>query len=86
MFDDAAAYHQFRESGLLTPDLVAKIYGIAVADILWSGFFDPALSFKATILRKRHGKPQSSGCFMENDAYGSQNHLTFIKLSIESHL
>ncbi|KAJ5315141.1 hypothetical protein N7476_005448 [Penicillium atrosanguineum] len=86
MFDDAAAYHQIKESGLLTPERVAELYGIAVADIVWSGFFDPALAFKATIPRRRHGQPQSSGGFMENDVHGSQNHLPLMNLSIGSYL
>lgn len=86
MFDDAAVYQRIKESGLLTPGRIAELYDIAVADIVWSGFFDPALAFKATIPRRRRGheKPQPSGGFMENDVHGSQNHLPLMNLSLES--
>lgn len=86
MFDDAAVYRRIKGSGLLTPGRIADLYDIAVTDIVWSGFFDPALAFKATIprRRRRHGKPQSSGGFMEDDVHGSQHHLPLMNLSLGS--
>ncbi|MEK7051759.1 DUF4387 domain-containing protein, partial [Mycobacterium ulcerans] len=83
IFDDPAVYRRIKEGRLLTPERIAAIYGITVADIVWSGFFDPALAFKATIPRRRDGKLQSSGGFMENDVHGSQNHLPLLNLSLE---
>lgn len=84
IFDDPAVYRRVKEAGLLTPQRIADLYGIAVSDIVWSGFFDPALAFKATIPRRRGSKLQPSGGFMENDVHGSQNHLPLLTLSLES--
>ncbi len=83
IFDDPVVYRRIKEGRLLPPERIAALYGIAVADIVWSGFFDPALAFKATIPRRRDGKPQSSGAFMENDVHGSQNHLPLLNLTLE---
>ncbi|KAJ5414614.1 hypothetical protein N7509_001241 [Penicillium cosmopolitanum] len=82
MFDNAAVYEQIKETGVLTPAKIAELYDISVDSIVWCGFFDQALAFKATIPRSRNGKPNASGGFMENDVHGSQNHLPLFNLAI----
>jgi hypothetical protein len=82
MFDDVTVYEQIKESGSLTPARIAEIYEISIDSIVWCGFFDQALAFKATIPRCRNGKPNASGGFMENDVHGSQKYLPLFNLAI----
>ena len=75
IFDSRATYQMVRDSNLLTPVSVARALGIATEDIVWMGWYEPALAFKVTIPRVRGGKRTASGGFMENDVHGSQEHL-----------
>jgi hypothetical protein len=86
IFEDADLYHVVKNSGLLTPTLIAKLYKLRVSDIIWCGFFDQALGFKATIPRTRNGQPVASGGFMEDDVHGSQKHLPLIELPLDAAL
>ncbi|KAJ5984541.1 hypothetical protein N7481_006640 [Penicillium waksmanii] len=61
MFDSAVVYQQVKEAGDLTSAKIAELYDISVDSIVWCGFFDQALAFKATIPRCRNGKPNASG-------------------------
>ena len=83
MFDNVAVYEQIKESGILTSAKIAELYDISVGSIIWCGFFDQALAFKASIPRFRDGKPNASGGFMENDVHGSQKYLPLFDMSIE---
>ncbi|CAI7657409.1 unnamed protein product [Penicillium pancosmium] len=83
MFDNMAVYEKVKEAGVLTPVKIAELYDISVDSIVWCGFFDQALAFKATIPRCRNGKPNASGGFMENDVHGSQNHLPLFNLTLK---
>lgn len=85
MFDNVAVYQKIKESGILIPAKIADLYGISVDRIVWCGFFDKALAFKATIPRYRNGKPNSSGGFMENDVHGSQKYLPLSNIAITLH-
>ncbi|KAJ5260500.1 hypothetical protein N7478_012105 [Penicillium angulare] len=82
MFDCAVVYQQVKEAGVLATAKIAELYDISVDSIVWCGFFDQALAFKATIPRYRNGKPNASGGFMENDVHGSQNHLPLFNITI----
>lgn len=86
IFEDADLYYAVKKSGILTPAVIAKLYKLKVDDIIWCGFFDQALGFKATIPRVRNGKPIASGGFMEDDVHGSQKHLPLMDLPLESSL
>lgn len=86
MFHSEEAYYAIKKSDLLSPGNVAKALGIAEEDIIWSGFFDPALAFKVTIPRKRGGMRAAAGSFMENDVHGSQQHVGFANIKLPSAL
>ncbi|GJD03441.1 caib baif family enzyme [Colletotrichum higginsianum] len=75
MFESQAVFEAVEASGLLSPANVAEALCVGPEDIVWSGFFAPALAFKVTIPRFRAGKMASAGSFMENDIHGSQQHL-----------
>ncbi|KAK1485366.1 hypothetical protein CTAM01_12581 [Colletotrichum tamarilloi] len=75
IFESECTFRAIRESGILHSVNVAEALGISESDIVWTGFFEPALAFKVTIPRFRGGKRASAGSFMENDIHGSQQHL-----------
>ncbi|KAF4953312.1 hypothetical protein FGADI_6078 [Fusarium gaditjirri] len=82
MFASTEAYEAVKSSQLLSASNVAKAIGISEEDIIWIGFFDPAISFKVTIPRIRSGKKKSAGGFMENDIHGSQEHMGLAGLKL----
>lgn len=75
IFFSEAEYRYSKESGFLSSTNVANALGILKEDIIWIGFYDPALAFKVTIPRVRAGKRKCAGGFMENDVHGSQEYL-----------
>ncbi|KAF5609625.1 uncharacterized protein FSUBG_3832 [Fusarium subglutinans] len=82
MFASKEAYEAVKSSDLLSISNIAKAVGISEEDIIWIGFFDPAISFKVTIPRIRSGKKKSAGGFMENDIHGSQEHMGLASLKL----
>ncbi|KAI3571796.1 hypothetical protein IWW34DRAFT_894421 [Fusarium oxysporum f. sp. albedinis] len=82
MFSSQEAYEAVKSSDLLSASNVADAIGISEEDIIWIGFFDPAISFKVTIPRIRSGKKKSAGGFMENDIHGSQEHMGLASLKL----
>ncbi|KAH7274805.1 hypothetical protein B0J15DRAFT_518613 [Fusarium solani] len=82
IFDSETDYQVIKSSGLLSPANVSKTLGIPKEDIIWMGFFDPAMAFKVTVPRVRSGKKKSAGGFMESDIHGSQEHLGLANLKL----
>ncbi|KAH7198869.1 uncharacterized protein B0J16DRAFT_280795, partial [Fusarium flagelliforme] len=75
IFSSKEIYDTIKTSGLLSTSNVAKAIGVAEEDIIWIGFFDPAIALKVTIPRVRMGVKKSAGGFMESDIHGSQEHM-----------
>jgi hypothetical protein len=82
MFDNVAVYEQIKDSKVLTPAKIAELYNISVDRIVWCGFCDQALAFKATIPRCRNGELNASGGSKENDVHGSQQYLPLFNILI----
>ncbi|KAJ4258941.1 hypothetical protein NW762_008029 [Fusarium torreyae] len=82
IFSSETEYQAIKSSGLLSRDNVANAIGIPEEDIIWMGFFDPAIAFKVTIPRIRSGRKKSAGGFMENDIHGSQEHMGLASLKL----
>lgn len=77
IFDDKDKYTVVKESGVITEELVCKLYNIKKEDISTLTFFDPALAFKITIKR-----PVDSGSIAETDVYGAQQHAPLMGIEI----
>jgi hypothetical protein len=75
MFDFRDEYNLVKESGILKRATIARLTNIEEKDIVWSGFFDQAMAYKATIPRLHRGKAQGNGGFMESDVHGSNKYL-----------
>jgi len=76
MFDDKADYLRVRDSGVVTKERIASIYGIAPADVR---FFhcDHALAIKASIPR-----PTTQGDVSDTDGHGGQQYAPLMGLEI----
>ncbi|MBN9437344.1 DUF4387 domain-containing protein [Bosea sp. (in: a-proteobacteria)] len=70
-------FELIRTSGAITPQSVAKAYGLSVTDI--SSFFeiDMANAIKITIKR-----PRAQGSAGEGDMYGCQQHVPLMNMLI----
>lgn len=77
MFTDPAVYLRVRNSGVLTPKRVAELYRVADTDITYCDFFEPALAFKCTIIRRG-----DQGGVGERDTFGAQQHAPLLDLRI----
>lgn len=82
LFGSPGVYKAIKASDLLTAETVASLYGIQVEQMIYCGFFDQALAFKATIPRMMDGKPSVSGNFGEDDVHGSQMYLPLVRMQL----
>ena len=86
IFDDPAIYKLVKSSGLLNEERVAELFDRSVDEIIWCGFFDPALGFKLTLPRKRNGIFSISGGSMEDDVHGSQQYMPLMDMVLNDSL
>jgi hypothetical protein len=86
MFATQEIYQAIKDASLLTVDAIASLYGLRPEQVIFSGFFDQAMAFKATIPRMRNGKPVAAGGFMEDDVHGSQVHPPLMALKLPDDL
>ena len=77
MFTDPAVYAHVRDSGVLTRRRITELYRIDDTDITYCDFFEPALAFKATIIRRG-----DQGGVGERDTFGAQQHAPLLDLPI----
>lgn len=82
IFEKPAVYQLVKDFGVLTTKAIAPLIDIAEEDIIWSGFYDQALAFKATIPRLRKGKVVPNGGFMENDVHASQQYIGLLYMEL----
>lgn len=81
MFDDPEIYRVVKESGVLNCTVIEGLCNLKPGEMIWCGWFDQALAFKATIPRKRAGQLVAAGGFLENDVHGSQQYIPLIGLT-----
>jgi hypothetical protein len=48
MFENAATFDKVKKTGVICPELIAKLYGVPVAFVVFTEF-PPAHAYKATI-------------------------------------
>jgi hypothetical protein len=76
MFEDLATFEKVRASKSITPAVIAGLYGVAEADVLFTEY-PPALAYKATIARRI-----PSGGIGDTDIYGAQQHAPLLEIEI----
>jgi hypothetical protein len=97
VFSSSSMYNLIKESSLLTPSMVARLYHIKEEDIIWCGFYDQAMAWKCTIPRYREevgngvaGNERGvrrvvpNGGFMETDVHASQQYAGLLSLELGS--
>jgi hypothetical protein len=80
LFADASTYRRVRDSGSITPALIAGLYSLD-EDSVTLVWFDPAAALKINLLR-RH----SSASFRDTDVYGAQQHAPLLSLTLSAEL
>ncbi|PVH89439.1 hypothetical protein DL98DRAFT_402406 [Cadophora sp. DSE1049] len=82
VFSSLPVYNIIKKSDLLAKKAIARLYHLDESAIIWCGFFDQAMAFKATIPRMRDGKFVSSGAYMETDVHASQQYAGLLDLKL----
>ncbi len=78
MFREEVDYLGFKSLQLLNASLVARLYGLAEAQVLDVIYFDPALAIKICLPREI-----SSGAPGDRDVYGAQQHAPLLLWEFE---
>ncbi|RMJ13126.1 hypothetical protein BHE90_004942 [Fusarium euwallaceae] len=86
MFDNMDVYQTIKASGLLDSGCISRLFSVPEDQVIWAGFFDVAMAFKATVPRRRRGSPACSGGYLENDVHGSQQYIPLVKLALPEDL
>jgi hypothetical protein len=77
MFDDDEKYAAVKRSGVITRELVCRLYKVRPEDVYHVVFYDAARAIKITIRR-----PVDSGGIGDTDVYGAQQHAPLIDVLI----
>lgn len=77
MFTNPAVYARVRDSGALTRIRMAELFRLADDEITYCDFFEPALAFKLTHIRRG-----DQGGVNERDTFGAQQHAPLLGLII----
>jgi hypothetical protein len=76
MFDDHLLYRRTRDSGVITRELVARLYNMSAEDVMLF-HCDNALAIKISIPR-----PTFSGDLQDSDVFGGQQFAPLVDLEI----
>ena len=76
MFDDAKLFERVRASGVITPELIARLYNVPQTAVQFTEY-PPALAWKATIQRRI-----PSGAVGDMDVYGAQQHAPLLDIDV----
>jgi hypothetical protein len=78
MFRDKRLFDLFRSKGIVSKDLISRLYGVTPDEILGIVWFEPAHAVKATIRRRI-----PSGAVGDTDIYGAQQHAPLLTLEYD---
>lgn len=78
LFRSRSVYEHVRQTGQVTPELVAGLYRLPVDEITDFVFFDPGKAIKITMRR-----PVSSGGPGDTDVYGAQQHAPLLAIQLD---
>jgi hypothetical protein len=76
-FESSVSYRKVKNSGVLTTELVARLYNVSERQVEGIFFVDQALGIKITII-----KEYPSDHFLSHDCYGAQQHLPLLFVQI----
>ncbi len=76
VFDDAEMFRRVKATGVLCPELFARLYNVRAEDVLFTPY-DAAYAFKATLPRL-----VPAGEFGDTDVYGCQQAAPLLEIDI----
>ena len=76
MFGDQETFDRVRRSGVITPSLFARLYGVQEGSVQLTEY-PPAFAFKATFERRI-----ASGAIGDTDVYGAQQHAPLLDIEV----
>lgn len=76
MFDDPGTYEHVRDSGVINPELIARLYQVSHNEVSIIPY-DVAMAIKITVPRL-----VPSGSFGDTDIYGAQQHGPLLTIEI----
>lgn len=76
VFEERGRYEHVKRSGVLSPELFARLYGVRPEDVLFTAY-DAGLAFKATLPRL-----VGSGDLGDTDVYGCQQHAPLLDVEV----
>jgi len=77
IFSDQRTFQLVKDSGVITRELVARLYHLPLEHVLHLVFLPAARAIKATIVR-----PVASGSVGDTDVYGAQQHVPWFDVEI----
>lgn len=77
IFKSKEDYEAVKTEGVITKELIAKLYSLSVEDIIAFVYFDAANAIKATIPR-----PRAQGSIGETDMHAAQHHAPLMDIQI----
>lgn len=77
IFKDKTTYREIRDKGIISKELISKLYRISEDKIVSIINFGPANAIKITIVR-----PCSAGAPGERDVYGAQQHAPLLEIKV----
>jgi hypothetical protein len=78
IFRDRETYEKVVAKGLISKQLISRLYHIAESDVLELIAFEPATAVKITIRR-----PRTAGDVGETDVYGAQQHAPLLAVTLD---
>ena len=76
MFDSREAFDRVRRSGVISPELMARLYGVPPEQVVVTEY-QAANAIKATVPRR-----VASGCADDTDVYGTQQHVPLLDVEV----
>lgn len=76
VFADRATFERVKAAGVLGPELIARLYHVSPADVLFT-VYDAGYAFKATLPRRI-----PAGDLGDTDVYGAQQHAPLLDVEI----
>jgi hypothetical protein len=77
IFLNKEVYERVKQTGIITKDLIKKLYNISEEQIITFAYFDAANAIKVTLVRPR---PQAS--IGETDMHACQQHVPLLDIEI----
>lgn len=77
IFEDVETLERVRETGSLTSQDVARLYGVSANEIVDFAYYPMARAVKFSMYR-----PQPSGARFDTDVYGAQQHAPLLTMPI----